>query len=94
MSEQQDPVSRGVSFLPVLLAGIASLFILLVLILLTGGFVFWIVLCVASAAGLASLHWILWGRLLTQLTAGEREEEQLLERARAAEEPERRVYRR
>ncbi len=94
MNEQREPNPQRASFLSVMLAGMAGLFFLLVLILLTGGFVFWIVLCVACAVGLGTLHWLLWGRLMTQLTAGEREEHQLLERAREAREQERIVYRR
>ncbi len=94
MNSRQDSGSPRASFLPVLLVGMAAFFFVLILILLTGGFVFWIVLCAGCATGMASLHWLVWGKLLTQLTAGEREEVQLLERARANQEPERIKYRR
>jgi hypothetical protein len=94
MSAQQDSGSSRATFLPVALAGIVLLFFLLMLILITGGFIFWCVLCAAVATAVITMHWLVWGRLLTQLTAGEREEEQLLERAREPHEPEWRVYRR
>jgi hypothetical protein len=95
MSDPQDPTTRRSHFLPILLASMGLFFFLLVLVLLTGGFFFYIVLCVTVAFAVGSLHWLLWGKLLTDLTAGEREEEQLLQRARGEEqEPNYRVYRR
>jgi hypothetical protein len=95
MSEQHDPTARRSHFLPILLASMGLFFFLLVMVLLTGGFVFYIVLCVMAAVSFGSLHWLLWGKLLTDLTAGEREEERLLQRARGEEsEPDYRVYRR
>jgi hypothetical protein len=89
------PSSSGRSvFLPVLLATIGGFFFLLVLILLTGGFFFYLVLCAGLVGGLATLHWLVWGKLLTDLTAGEREEHELFERARAEEEPSQAIFRR
>jgi hypothetical protein len=77
-----------------MLATIGAFFFLLVLILLTGGFVFYLVLCAGITIGLAMFHWFVWGKLLTDLTAGEREEQQLLDRARAEEEPSQAFFRR
>jgi hypothetical protein len=95
MNEQHDPIAQRSHFLPILLASMGLFFFLLVMVLLTGGFVFYIVLCVMAAVSLGSLHWLLWGKLLTDLTAGEREEQRLLQRARGEEtEPDYRVYRR
>jgi hypothetical protein len=95
MSDPRDPAARRSHFLPIILATMGLFFFLLVLVLLTGGFMFYIVLCVMAAVAFGSLHWLLWGKLLTDLTAGEREEERLLQRARG-EEPvaDYRVYRR
>jgi hypothetical protein len=80
--------------LPVLLGTVGGFFFLLVLILLTGGFFFYLVLCAGLVGGLAALHWFVWGKLLTDLTAGEREEMELLARARAEEEPSQSFFRR
>ncbi len=95
MNDPHDVTTRRSHFLPLVLASMGLFFFLLVLMLLTGGFVFYIVLCVTAAVALGTLHWLLWGRLLTDLTAGEREEERLLQRARGEEAvPDYRVYRR
>jgi hypothetical protein len=95
MNDPPDPSARRAHFLPILLATMGLFFFLLVLVMLTGGFMFYIVMCVLIAVAFGSLHWLLWGRLLTDLTAGEREEERLLQRAQSEEQvPDYRVYRR
>ena len=53
---------------------------------------------IKAAGGLIALvawaHYVLWGRLLSERTAGEREEAELLDRARAREDEDRRMYER
>jgi hypothetical protein len=94
MSAQQEPSNRRASFLPVMLGSVAGVFFLLVLVLVTGGFFLYIMAFFAAVASLACFHWLVWGKLLTEWTAGEREEEELLERARDEEEEQRFTYRR
>jgi hypothetical protein len=86
MSIPEDPTSRRATFLPMLLASVGGFFFLLVLILLTGGWFFYVVLAVMGFISLACFHWLVWGKLLTQLTAGEREEAELLDRVREQQE--------
>jgi hypothetical protein len=85
----QEPTPGRSTFLPVLLGSMGGFFFLLVLILITGGFFFYLVMAVAGVISLACFHWIVWGKLLTEMTAGEREEEELLGRAREQEKTER-----
>jgi hypothetical protein len=59
---------------------------LLVLILISGGFFLWVVLFGGGILMLGLFHYVLWGRAFSQATAGEREEEQLRQRAAAIEE--------
>jgi hypothetical protein len=94
MSAEQEPSGRRASFLPVILGSVGGLFFLLVLVMVTGGFFLYIVGFFVAVAALACFHWLVWGKLLTQYTAGEREEEALLERAREIEEQGRFTYRR
>ncbi len=82
MTEQQDPAGARSTFLPILLTGMAGLFFLLVLILITGGLFFYVAFFGAMIAGLATFHWLVWGKLLTILTARERKEEELHEQTR------------
>jgi hypothetical protein len=82
VSAQQDPEVQRSTLLPVMLGSMAAFFFLLVLVLLSGGFFLYLMLAVAGVTALGSLHWIVWGKLLTQLTAHEREEEELLDRIR------------
>jgi hypothetical protein len=98
MSEQQEPNRGLASFLAVILTGMAAFFFLLVLLLLTGGLFFSLVLFFVFMAGLVTFHWVVWGKVLTELTAGEREEDELQKRAeglheRASTPPAREEYR-
>jgi hypothetical protein len=64
-----------------LLGGVAAVIVVLVLILLTGGFLIYCVLAIAGFALVASLHYLLWGKALEESVAGQREEERLRRRA-------------
>jgi hypothetical protein len=65
------------------LTSMAVMFFLLLLVLISGGFIFVLLGMIGGIAAFGALHYFLWGRLLTQETAGEREEEQLRQRALA-----------
>jgi hypothetical protein len=80
MSDPHDEGPSGATMLPLMLAVFLTLFFLLVLVLLTGGFILYIGLCVLGLTGLGALHYLLWGRAFEEATAGEREEAELLER--------------
>jgi fatty acid desaturase len=76
-SEQQHRHAFLSIFLTVLALGAA----LLILILISGGFFLWVVLFGGGIVMLGMLHYLLWGRAFSNETAGEREEEQLRQRA-------------
>ena len=70
------------NFLSVFLAGLAALSFLAVLVLISSIFLY--VLMVAAAMFLVGMiHYLLWGKVLSDEVAGEREEEQLRQRAQA-----------
>jgi fatty acid desaturase len=68
-------------FLTILGLGLA----LLVLILISGGFFLWVVLFGGGILLLGLFHYVLWGKLFSDAVAGEREEEQLRQRAATLE---------
>jgi hypothetical protein len=98
MNADQEAMQRRQNFLSVFLTGLAGMFFLLVLVLITGGFFVYVVAVAGAIVGFAGLHYLLWGKLLSDQVAGEREEEQLREQAAAAPvapaPPNGRVYRR
>jgi hypothetical protein len=81
MSEQ-DPVQRRESFLPMMLATFVAGFFCLVMIILTGGFFFYLCGVVVGMVLLGMLHYILWGRAMEQQVESHREEYELLEKAK------------
>lgn len=76
-----EPPPRRESMLTIILTGMVTVFTVLVLILVTGGWVLWLVLVVGAMVFLYIFHYFLWGRLLDEQVAGEREEEILRQRA-------------
>jgi uncharacterized membrane protein len=82
------PASARQTIVTVALSSMAVMFFLMLVLLITGGFFIILVGVVAAIAAFGAIHYFLWGRLLTQETAGEREEEQLRERALADDDPE------
>jgi hypothetical protein len=69
------------AFLSIFLTVLALGGALLVLILISGGFFLWVVLFGGGIVMLGMLHYLLWGWAFSNETAGEREEEQLRQRA-------------
>ncbi len=68
-------------FLALFLCLIGGGAVLLFLIAITGGFFLYVLLAVVAMALLGSVHYLLWGRALSQGVAGEREEMELREQA-------------
>jgi fatty acid desaturase len=73
------------ALLTVFLTVLALLFFGLVLIVIGNGLVEAVVLIGGGMFLLGMFHYVLWGRALSQETAGEREEEQLRQRAAEVE---------
>jgi hypothetical protein len=67
----------------ILLTGMVATFFLLLLVLISGGYFIYLVGIIAALGAFGGIHYLLWGRLLAQETAGEREEEDLRLRALA-----------
>jgi membrane protein implicated in regulation of membrane protease activity len=84
-ANEQPPRNRG-SALGMMLTVLAVGFFLLVLILISGGFFLYVVQIAAGVCLVTLFHYVLWGRTLSQSVAGEREEEQLRQRAAAPED--------
>ncbi len=82
-SEQQHRHAFLSLFLTILALG----FSVLVLVLISGGLFLWVVLFGGGILMLGLFHYVLWGRAFSDSVAGEREEEQLRQRA-AEVEPE------
>jgi hypothetical protein len=81
MDQQDNPYRRRREtflglFLAIFFGGGFALF----LILVTGGFFLYVLVAVAVIGLVGSLHYLLWGRALTQDVAGEREEDEARER--------------
>jgi hypothetical protein len=97
MSQHHPSPQQGRQhFLTVFLTVGALLFFLLVLILISGGFFLYVVLLAGAILVVGLLHYVLWGRAFSEEVAGEREEEQLRQRAQAEDwaVPDRRNIRR
>jgi hypothetical protein len=86
MSTDADPSGRG-SALTLMLTTMLGFFCLFVLILMSGGFFFWVLVVALAIGAFGTLHYLMWGKALDESVAGEREEEQLRERAQADEWP-------
>ena len=71
---------RRETFLGLLLAVFLGGGFALFLILVTGGFFLYVLLAVAVIGMVGWVHYLLWGRALTQEVAGEREEDEARER--------------
>ncbi len=77
---------RRETLLVVSFVGIAVFGLLFIFTILTGGFLIYLLAVVAVAAIIGGLHYLLWGRALTERTAGDREEMQAEEEAAARED--------
>lgn len=69
------------AFLSLFLTLLALAFAVLVLIFISGGFFLWVVLFGGGIVTLGMFHYMLWGHAFSDEVAGEREEEQLRQRA-------------
>ena len=94
MSDSHDRRQRRASFLPVMLGLTVAGFFCLVLILVTGGFFFYVLGIVLLFVLLGLIHYALWGAAMSQQVAGEREEVELLEKAKEPPAPTNWTYRR
>lgn len=56
------------------LVGSIGGFFLFVMILLTGGWFLYVLLVALMVAMFIMFHWVIWGKYLTEQTAGEKEE--------------------
>jgi hypothetical protein len=72
--------------LTVLLGGVLTLFLGLVLVVISGGLLFQVVGVGAGIFLLGLAHYALWGRAMSESVAGKREEEELLRRVQEREE--------
>jgi hypothetical protein len=86
VDDYDDPPPLRESRLTLMLITLVVVFTVAFLALITGGWIFWLVLVAAGMAGFAAVHYLLWGKLLSDETAGEREEEELRRRATEREE--------
>jgi hypothetical protein len=62
-------------------------FLLVFFVIITGGLVLYLFLVGAGMSGFAALHYLWWGRTLSEQVEGEREEQELREQARADDWP-------
>jgi hypothetical protein len=88
---------RRQTFLVVFLTGLAGAGFVFFLVLITGGFLLEILAALAGIALFGSIHYLVWGRALSQQVAGQRAAEEERERAEAEEwsfeeHPSRRSY--
>lgn len=77
---EQTPTTRQ-TCLSVMMAGMVGVFLLFVLILITQGAIFYVLPVLGGITLFSWLHYLWWGRLMDQETAGEREEEELRRQA-------------
>jgi hypothetical protein len=78
MEPPADPQRKGrETILTVALTGLFGGGFLLFLILVSGGFFFYVCLAVLAIGLVGTLHYYLWGQSLMREVAGEREEEEL-----------------
>jgi hypothetical protein len=82
MNEPDDSAPERATFLPLMLATLGTGFFFLVLLVLTGGLIFYVGCTVAGLVFLGLIHYTLWGKTMSEQVGGEREEMELLDRAR------------
>jgi fatty acid desaturase len=74
--DDPQPETRRETVLTLILTAVFGGGFLIFLILVSGGFFFYVVVGTAVIAGFGLLHWLLWGRSMTQDVAQERAEEE------------------
>ncbi len=75
---------RGTCLSLMMASGVVAFFALL-LVVATGGWAVYVIGIAAAIALFGAIHYVLWGRMMLQQTAGDREEEELRQQS---EEPE------
>ena len=75
-NENAERQRRG-SCLAVMLTTMFTAFLLVLLVLATGGWAVHLVWIIAAIGAFGLIHYLLWGRLMLRQTAGEHEEEEL-----------------
>jgi fatty acid desaturase len=74
LNDHPEPSHRE-TLLTVILTGLGAGGFLLFLIMISGGFFFWVLVAVAVMVGLGFFHYILWGYAMTQEVAEEQAQE-------------------
>src|SRR5216683_3348517 len=80
MAPADPPSNPRETLLTVLLAGIALTFFAGLLILISGGFFFWVLLFAAGMGLFAGIHYLLWGWMLPREDATLPDQDQLTSR--------------
>jgi hypothetical protein len=83
MAPSDPPSQQRETLLTVLLATVGLAFFLGLLILISGGLFFWVLLFAGGIGAFAGLHYLLWGWLLPRHEATLPDEEQLQQRTEA-----------
>ena len=81
MPDDADYRNKRETMLVVLGSAVAIMSLVVVFTFLTGGFLTYILGGVAAVAALGGINYLLWGRAMTQNTAGDREEMELREQS-------------
>jgi small-conductance mechanosensitive channel len=84
-SEYQDRRQRG-TCLSLMMAAMVVGFFALLLIVATGGWAIYAIWIGAAIVLFGAIHYLLWGRMMLQQTAGDREVEEMRQRAEEREE--------
>jgi hypothetical protein len=90
----QEPDTVRQTIVTLFMSTIGVVLVLVPLVVLSGGYFMYLLVLCAGIVLFGAFHYVVWGRLLTQQTAGEREEETLLRRAQAddgSDQPEDRI---
>jgi hypothetical protein len=82
MDEPHDSSSERATFLSLMLGALGMGLFFLVLLLITGGWFFFVGCAAGALVFLGLIHYALWGKSMSDQVAGQREEMQWLERAR------------
>jgi hypothetical protein len=79
MSSENPDQQRSSCLMALITLGIGGFFVMM-LVLITGGWLLYLVYVVAGMAVFGAVHYFLWGRVMLQQTAAERERERRRER--------------
>ena len=74
MSSENPDQPRSTCLMALITTGVGGFFVMM-LVLITGGWLLYLCYIVAGIAVFGAIHYFLWGRLMSQETAAERERE-------------------